>query len=410
MPRAARAAETDAASATEQVARGYFAAIAARDPDAMAACWETGAVNHLHGQADLVAPDEIRAWFGDLFAAFPDARMEIVDTTAEDDRCAVRWRLTGTFAGPGRFQGFEPTGARVTMTGCDVVQVRDGLVVGNDAYLDGMELGRQLGLLPPRDSGADRGMAALLNRRTRLQRRLAAAAPEQIAEGVWVLRGGLPRRTMNVYLVRDGDGVLAFDAGIASMAPAIAAAAAHLGGLTRIVLGHAHADHRGAAAALARAGVPVLCHPAERADAEGDGGAHYMDLSKLALRGRLLFPLLLPAWDGGPVEIAGTVEEGDDVAGLRVVHLPGHAPGMVGLWRESDRLLLASDCVYTLDPQSGLGYGARVPHPAFGQDDAATRASVDKAAALEPATLWAGHGRPLTGDVGATLRGLLADG
>lgn len=410
MPRAARAAETDAASETEQVARGYFAAITARDPDAMAACWEPGAVDRLHGQADLVAPDEIRGWFGELFAAFPDARMEIVETTTQDDRCAVRWQLTGTFAGPGSFQGFEPTGAHVTMTGCDVVQVRDGRVVGNDAYLDGMSLARQLGLLPPRDSGADRGMAKLLNSRTRMQRRLAAAAPEQIAEGVWVVRGGLPRRTMNVYLVRDGDGVLAFDAGIASMAPAVAAAGAQLGGLTRVVLGHGHADHRGSAPALARAGVPVVCHPAERADAEGDGGAHYMDLSKLDRRGRLLFPRLLPTWDGGPVAISGTVEEGDDVAGFRVVHLPGHAPGMIGLWRESDRLLLGSDCVYTLDPQSGLGYGARIPHPAFGQDDATTRASVAKVAELEPATLWAGHGRPLQGDVGATLRGLLSDG
>ena len=41
-------------------------------------------------------------------------------------------------------------------------------------------------------------------------------------------------------------------------------------------------------------------------------------------------------WDGGPVRIAGTVREGDDVAGFEVVELAGHAPGLIGLWRASD--------------------------------------------------------------------------
>src|SRR4051794_20108 len=78
-----------------------------------------------------------------------------------------------------------------------------------------------------------------LRARPRLAR-LMAAPPEPIAEGVWVVRGGFPARTMNVYLVRDGDGVLCFDAGIKDMTAAVAAAARELGGLTRIVLGHGH--------------------------------------------------------------------------------------------------------------------------------------------------------------------------
>ena len=54
------------------------------------------------------------------------------------------------------------------------------------------------------------------------------------------------------------------------------------------------------------------------------------------------------------MQIAGTVKEGDEIAGFKVIHLPGHAPGLIGLWRESDRLALISDCFYTLDPQTGL--------------------------------------------------------
>jgi hydroxyacylglutathione hydrolase len=52
------------------------------------------------------------------------------------------------------------------------------------------------------------------------------------------------------------------------------------------------------------------------------------------------------------VEIAGTLEEGDDVSGFSVVHLPGHAPGLIALFRESDRLALTTDCFYVIDPET----------------------------------------------------------
>jgi glyoxylase-like metal-dependent hydrolase (beta-lactamase superfamily II) len=97
------------------------------------------------------------------------------------------------------------------------------------------------------------------------------------------------------------------------------------------------------------------------------------------------------------------VQEGDDIAGFEVLHLPGHAPGLIGLWRAGDRLALVSDCFYTLDPQSGIKGHARVPHAAFNQDTEQARASMRKLAALEPATAWAGHADPLTGDVRGAL-------
>jgi hydroxyacylglutathione hydrolase len=231
--------------------------------------------------------------------------------------------------------------------------------------------------------------------------KLMAGRPEPIADGVWLVRGGFPSKTMNVYLVRDGDGVLAFDAGIEAMTAAVALAARSLGGLTRIVLGHGHADHRGVAPGLSA--VPVYCHPDEVADAEGDGGAHYFNLAELDPHGRVVLGAMLGVWDGGPVKIAGTVSEGDDVAGFEVVHLPGHAPGLIGLWRASDRLALVSDTFYTLDPQTGLHGHARVPHRAFNWDTETARASIRKLAALAPATAWAGHADPLTGDVAAQL-------
>jgi glyoxylase-like metal-dependent hydrolase (beta-lactamase superfamily II) len=218
---------------------------------------------------------------------------------------------------------------------------------------------------------------------------------------VWLARGGFPTKEMNVYLLEDDGGVTVFDAGISAMAPALKAACVRLGGVKRVVLGHADCDHRGSAPGL---GAPVYCHPADREAAESDEAFRtYWDLGRLAPHARKLYPKLLTTWDGGRVELAGTVEEGDEVAGFRVVHLPGHAPGLIGLFREADRLALVSDCFYTLDPQTGIHNAAHVPHPAFNVDTEQARASIRKLAALNPSAAWAGHAKPVTGDVAGQL-------
>ena len=101
--------------------------------------------------------------------------------------------------------------------------------------------------------------------------------------------------------------------------------------------------------------------------------------------------------------IAGTVGEGDDVSGFRVVHLPGHAPGLIALYRERDGLALTTDCFYTLDPQTGIHGQPRVAAAAFNLDTEQARASIRKLAALAPSAAWPGHAEPLTGDVAAQL-------
>lgn len=395
----ARAA-TKESTTTEEVARAYFEAHERRDLDTVIGLWEPGGTARIVGLADLVAPDGPREYFSSLYAAFPDFQLRIVSITAQDDRAAVRWAITGTFAGPGAFQGMEPTGARISIEGVDLVEVRDGRVHSIDAYTDNATVARQLGALPPADSPTERRMTRVLNLRTRLAGRMCEA-PEEIAEGVWIVRGGLPRKAFNVYFVRDGDGVLMFDAGIKAMANGLAAAGAGLGGITRIVLGHGHVDHRGAAPGLR--GIGVHCHADNVDDAQGDGGVHYSDLSQIKAPARWIYPRLLRSWDGGPVEIAGTIAEGDDVAGFEVVLLPGHAPGQIGLWRASDRLALTTDCFYTANPERFTEGPPMVPHRAFNLDHEQAIASVRKLAALEPASAWPGHANPLTGDVRAQL-------
>jgi glyoxylase-like metal-dependent hydrolase (beta-lactamase superfamily II) len=224
-------------------------------------------------------------------------------------------------------------------------------------------------------------------------------ALEKVADGVWLLRGDF-RGAMNIYFIEDGDGVVQFDAGTRSMRKKAAEAARELGGLKRIVLGHAHADHRGTAPYL---GAPVFCHPDEVTDAEGDKAVTpYFNLSLLPVAPvRWIYPLLLRWWDGGAVKVNGTVSEGDEVAGFKVLHFPGHAPGLIGLWRESDRVALVSDVVYLVDSArlKPLPHGeASVPHPAFAWNHQEAKRSVRRLAELEPLVVATGHEEPLRGE------------
>ena len=76
---------------------------------------------------------------------------------ASGEKAAVRWRASGTFSGIGRFEGLDPNGARVDLQGCDVLTVRDGRIQRNDAYMNGAEMARQLGALPPAGSAGRKG-------------------------------------------------------------------------------------------------------------------------------------------------------------------------------------------------------------------------------------------------------------
>jgi hydroxyacylglutathione hydrolase len=387
-------------SSPESVARRYFEAIAARDLDGAVALWADGGRDNVRGQVDVLAPEGVREFLAELLDAVPDLDFQVVSTTTEDDRCAVQWSLSGTFAGPGTLGGIAPTGDRVALDGIDLLRIADGLIQGNDAFPDSIGLPRQIGMIPPQGSRADQRLLGAFNAKTRLVSRLGAGEAELIATGVWLVQGQPGR--CNVYLIEHEGRVTLFDAGIRTMVRSLARAGAKLGGIERIVLGHAHNDHRGAAPGL---DAPVYCHAADVDDAEGSGGFRYWPDGLAGLpfglrQAHLLLHRL--AWDGGPVQIAGTLAEGDEVAGFRVVEIPGHSPGMIALWRESDRLALSSDCFYTID-MWGRDCEPVLPNAIYSFDTEQARASLRKLAALEPAIAWAGHGKPASGDVRSQL-------
>jgi steroid delta-isomerase-like uncharacterized protein len=138
----------------------------------MASFWAPGALDVIHGVAELRVPEDLRTWFGNLFAAFPNFRFEVLDVIATEEKAAVHWRATGTFDGTARFEGLIPNGAQVDVQGCDVLTVRDGRIQRNDAYMNGTDMARQLEALPPSGSLQERGLFGVVNLKTRLGKRL----------------------------------------------------------------------------------------------------------------------------------------------------------------------------------------------------------------------------------------------
>ena len=136
--------------------------------------WSDDSVDHFLAAGQSVRGAQALAqWFGELLAAVPDFRMEVLSAFDDGDRqAAIQWHASGTFTG-GPFLGIEPNGRRLDIRGVDVMRLdADGKVDENTIYYDGAEFARQIGMLPPRDSAMDRATLAAFNAKTRLEQRL----------------------------------------------------------------------------------------------------------------------------------------------------------------------------------------------------------------------------------------------
>jgi predicted ester cyclase len=146
----------------EETVRSYFDAVIARDSAAMAEHWAEDGIEEILPVGIFRGPEEVEAWFTELFAAIPDFEMTIDRILAHENNVLVQWRASGDFTG-GPLMGVDPTGRRIELRGLDWLEVEGDKVVRNTAFADGAALARGMGLLPPQGSAAEKAMFGAFN-------------------------------------------------------------------------------------------------------------------------------------------------------------------------------------------------------------------------------------------------------
>jgi len=225
-------------------------------------------------------------------------------------------------------------------------------------------------------------------------------APKRIAPDVAWYRVS----HVNIYMIgRPGTDWVLVDTGPPGHAHEVhTAAEARHGKLppAAIVLTHGHFDHSGNALVLAREWkTPVY--------------AHRLELPYLS--GRSPYPpqdLLLGGYFGAVTafraisaqKISKQLEELPTelpaIPDWQWIHTPGHSPGHISLFRESDRTLIAGDAVATVRLESlreilKANRELSAGPVQFNCDWAATVDSMRRLAALQPSIVAAGHGVPM---------------
>lgn len=206
---------------------------------------------------------------------------------------------------------------------------------------------------------------------------------KRLADGVWQL-SGFPPNAINVFVVED---VLIDAATRHATRRVLRQVEGHP--IRAHALTHAHPDHQGASHAICeRLRIPfwVGAGDAEAAEDPRLIGERQPDSFFAQFFHRVF------TGPGHPVD--RKLAEGDEVAGFRVLEVPGHSAGHVAFWRESDGVLILGDVLNNMDVMTGLP-GLRLPKDYLTPDPDRNRVSAKRLAALEPSLVLFGHGAPL---------------
>ena len=126
----------------------FYEAISRHDLDAMAECLADGYRYRGPGTGD--AGQDRDAFLESERAAlqaFPDARVDVLDTVAEGDLVAARLRLSATHRG--EFQGIPASGRAVDLEYANLTRFdTNGLMLEDRDYRDSLAFLQQLGVDP----------------------------------------------------------------------------------------------------------------------------------------------------------------------------------------------------------------------------------------------------------------------
>ncbi|MCW2935731.1 MAG: beta-lactamase domain protein [Actinomycetia bacterium] len=209
----------------------------------------------------------------------------------------------------------------------------------------------------------------------------------------------------HAYLWHDPDGLTLIDAGLPGSAPLISDAIRRSGyqtaDLRRLVLTHFHADHTGAAAAIADWGeVEVLAHHADAPFIRAGAAGPPPDLAGWE---QPIYDQVMSQLQAQPVmppRIDREIADGDEIGfgdGAVALAVPGHTPGSVALYLPRHQVLFTGDAAARCTDGT-------VTCGVFNVNRAQAVASLRRLAGLDSTVACFGHGEPLTNDADAELQ------
>jgi glyoxylase-like metal-dependent hydrolase (beta-lactamase superfamily II) len=245
-------------------------------------------------------------------------------------------------------------------------------------------------------------------------RKATATEEKEISKNVFAVAPGVWRMKdifVNVFIIQNTEGTnwVLVDAGLKSSAQRIKKMAADIFGTvsrpSAIVLTHGHFDHVGSLQQLADEwGVPVYAHHLEVPYLTGKSA--YPPPDPTVGGGMMTF--LSPLYPRGPINIQEHLRELPEDGSVpempewKYVHTPGHSPGHISLFRQSDGVLVAGDAVVTTNQQSVMSVMAQKrelngPPKYFTCDWGAAARSLKKLVSLKPEVIATGHGHTFYG-------------
>ena len=106
-------------------------------------------------------PQALKKIVGGLRDGFPDLHLEIDEIIGEGDLVAVSWHSTRQ-THTGSYRGLPPTGRAVSISGIDMMRLKDGRVSMFAMHLDELGAVRQMGVVPPEGVSSGRRAAFVL--------------------------------------------------------------------------------------------------------------------------------------------------------------------------------------------------------------------------------------------------------
>jgi glyoxylase-like metal-dependent hydrolase (beta-lactamase superfamily II) len=232
----------------------------------------------------------------------------------------------------------------------------------------------------------------------------------RVCPGVW----GMKVVFVNVYIIAagedSGNNWVLIDAGLKGSGDKIKRMAEDIFGQgakpSAIILTHGHFDHVGALEELLEVWDTSVY-------------AHYLELPYL--KGISSYPPPDPMVGGGLMSLmAWTYPKKPKDLGKRVyrlavngfvpelpdwqfIHVPGHSPGQIALFREKDRVLISADAFVTTQQESAFSVMTQKhvlcgPPKYFTIDWIQAKESVEKLLDLNPQVAATGHGYPMYGE------------